>query len=114
MLNNFYDYSHKLVIDAYYNDMVCLQNTIEVIKESLNKDNKYILNENETISHDSFPQIYAIERYKLSLAKYLLCSMRYREFKTLTMQHLVPFIRSLFSFLEDINSNPLLDSLFIE
>jgi hypothetical protein len=45
MLNIFYDYTLKHYIDVYYNDVVCLKNTIKIIKEHLGKEKKIVLNE---------------------------------------------------------------------
>ncbi len=35
MLNIFYDYTLKHYIDVYYNDVVCLKNTIKIIDSSV-------------------------------------------------------------------------------
>ena len=40
MLHIFYDYENKHYIDAYYNDIVCLQNTLDIISANSVDDSK--------------------------------------------------------------------------
>lgn len=57
MLHIFYNRRQKHFIDVYYNDMICLENSIRIMMENLGKERKFIFNENETMTDDSFFKI---------------------------------------------------------